>query len=162
MKTKLSLPLLFLLFLALSLSACQLNVSRDPSGGLTVETSITEDALQKVINEALDDSKMKSIQVELKSGYAQVSGEREREKDASKTDSFSFRLELGVSAGRLTASISNVKVDGFTLDDAQISRWNEKIAEFLQKAGQKHENVTLEAVSVTPQQVQMTWHVDKK
>src|SRR5689334_13351230 len=98
--------------LALLLSACQANISRNNDGSLTVETNLSQQELQEAINASIADPLVRSLTVSFQSGYALVNGQRQHLNDASKTDDLSFRLDLGVNNGQLTATISNAELDG--------------------------------------------------
>ncbi len=154
--------LLFVLLLAALASACQRNISRSADGSLSLETSITAQALQEAISAAIADPLIKEISVSLQSGYVLVSGERQRLNDSSKTDMLSFRLDLGVSSGKLTASVSQATLDDQPLDQARIENWNATIAARLQKIGQNRANAVLQSVVITSDSVQMTWQVNRK
>jgi len=158
--------LLYFLTLALLVSwvasACQMNISRSGQGVLAVETSISQEALQSAIDAAIADPLVKELSAALQSGYVLVSAERGRSNNPDKTDTLSFRLDLGVSNGMLTASISNAVLDGVPLDPQRINTWNENIASRLQKIGQNQSNVTLQAVRITPDGVWMTWQIVKQ
>ena len=98
---------IFLLVVVLPLSACQRNISRNGDGTTDVETTVTQQELQGAINDGIADPLIQELTVSLQSGYMLVSGTRQRLNDASKSDTLSFRLDLGVSNGQLTATISN-------------------------------------------------------
>ncbi|GAB4462378.1 MAG: hypothetical protein Kow0070_21280 [Anaerolineales bacterium] len=82
--------------------------------------------------------------------------------DAGKTDTLAFRLDLGVSNGNLSASISQATLDGQPLDQARIDHWNKTIAARLQKTGQNRADAVLESVFIAPDGVQMTWQVSRE
>ncbi len=153
---------LFALLLVAFTNACERNITRSEDGSLRVETSITAQALQEAIQAAIADPLIKEINVSLQPGYILVSGQRERLNDSSKTDTLSFRLNLGVNDGQLTAVVSQTALDGKPLDQARIDHWNETIADRLQKMGQNRANTTLQSVTITPEGVQMTWQVSRK
>jgi len=152
---------IFLLVFALLLSACRANVSRNNDGSLDVETVITQQELQEAINAAIADPLIKELNASLQSGYVLVSGTRERLNDPSKTDSLSFRLDLGVNNGQLTSTISNIQFDGFTVEQNRIDHWNTTIANRIAIIGQKNPNSTLKSVNVTSSAVTMTWTISK-
>ncbi len=143
------------------LSACRANISRNGDGSLTVETSITQPELQDVITSAIADPLVKSVTVSLQAGYIDVAGERQRLNDASKMDTLTFRLDLGVNNGLLTSTISNAQLDGKPLEQARVDNWNQTIANRLTKIAQKNPNATLQSVSITTTGVSMTWLVKK-
>ena len=155
---KLSLMLVLLLFLT---SACKANISRNNDGSLDVETSITQQELQDVISASIADPLIKELSASLQSGYVLVSGTRERLNDPGKTDTLSFRLDLGVSNGQLTTSISNAQLDGVPLDQDRVDHWNETIANRLSMVGTRNPNSTLKAVTITPDSVTMIWTVSR-
>ena len=162
-RTRLFLSLAALLILvSLLTSACQFDVSRNDDGSLTVETSISAQELQTEISDAIADPLVQDVQVSLQTGYILVTGQRQRLKDSSKTDSLTFRLDLGVSNGQLTASISEAQIDGKAMEQSRIDNLNQTIANRLQKLGQKRANATLQSVNVTAESVSMTWLVTKK
>jgi hypothetical protein len=152
---------ILLLAFVFLLSACRANISRNGDGSLTVETSITQQELQAVITSSIADPLVKNVTVSLQSGYINVSGERQRLNDASKTDMFTFRLDLGVNNGQLTSTISNAQLDGKPIEQARVDNWNQTIANRLARIGQKNPNATLQSVSVTTVGVSMTWIVKK-
>lgn len=155
---KLSFLLVFVLLIA---SACKANVSRNGDGSATVETTASQQELQDIITSSIADPLVKDITVSLQSGYITVTGERQRLNDASKTDTLSFRLDLGVSNGQLIASISNAQVDNVVIEQPRIDNWNTTIANRLSNIGSRHNNAALQSVTITPQQVTMTWLVTK-
>ena len=156
---RLSALLIVLVFLV---SACKANISRNDDGSLNMETSISQQELQEVISASIADPLIKDLTVSLQSGYVLVSGTRERLNDNTKTDTLSFRLDLGVSKGQLTTSISNAQLDGVPIEQNRVDHWNETIANRLALLGQKNQNSTLESVSITPDSVTMTWTVTKQ
>jgi len=153
--------LIFMVLGLLLLSACRANISRNGDSSATVETTITQQELQDVISASIADPLIKNVTVSLQSGYVTVSGERQRLNDASKSDALSFRLDLSVSNGQLTSSISNAQLDGVPLEQNRVDNWNQTIANRLSKLGQKNQNSTLQSVSITPQAVTMTWNVTR-
>lgn len=147
------------IILMLTLSACKANISRNDDGSLTVETSVTQAQLQEIISSSIADPLIKSLTVTLQQGYVSVTGERERLNDASKTDTISFRMDLGVSNGELTASISDAQIDGVSIEQARVDHWNQTIANRIANIGSRNENAKLQLVSITPEEVLMTWNV---
>ena len=155
---KLSVLLIALLFL---ITACKANIARDADGSLTVETSISQQELQSAISGAIADPLVKNITVTLQSGYILVSGEHEHLNDNSKTDTLTFRLDLNVSNGQLTSTISNALLDGKPIEQNRVDNWNQTIANRIAKIGQKRPNTTIQSVSITHNAVTMTWKVTK-
>ncbi len=159
MKTpKLSILLILLLVMT---SACRANISRNENGSLTVETTVSQQELQDAINASIADPLIKELTVSLQSGYALVTGKRQRLNDASRTDSLSFRLDLGVRDGQLTATISDSLLDGIPIEPNRVDHWNQTIASRILILGKKSPNSSLQSVKVTSDAVTMTWTVSR-
>ena len=105
---------------------------------------------------------MKNLTVSLQSGYVLVSAERQRLNDSSKTDSLTFRLDLSASGDQLTATVTNAQIDGVTIAQNRVDNWNQIIANRLSNFGKRTGKATLQAISVTPASVTMTWSVAKQ
>ena len=155
---KLSLLFVALVFLV---SACRANISRNEDGSLAVETTIGQQELQEAITASIADPLIRELTASLQSGYVLVTGQRERLNDASKTDTLTFRLDLGVSNGQLTAAVSNAQLDGLPLDQNRVDNWNHTLASRLVILGKKNPNSSLEAVNVTTDAVNMTWKISR-
>ena len=153
---------LSLLFLVVLLStACTRNIVRNDDGSLAVETKISQQELQQVITSSISDPLVKNVTVSLQTGYVLVSGEHQRLNDANKTDSLTFRLDLSVSNGQLTAKVTDAKIDGVIIAQNRVDNWNQTIANRLSNWGKKTGKATLQTISVTPASVAMTWNVTK-
>lgn len=155
---RISAVLIALVFLV---TACKANISRNQDGSLDVETTISQQELQDVISASIADPLIKELTVSLQSGYVLVSGTRERLNDSSKTDTLNFRLDLGVSNGQLTSSISDAQLDGVPIEQSRVDHWNETISNRIAILGNKNPNSTLQSVVITPNAVTMTWVIDK-
>jgi hypothetical protein len=154
------LALLFLV--ALLVIACKKDIVRNDDGSLTVETTISQQELQEVITSSIADPLVKNVTVSLQSGYVLVSGERQRLNDSSKTDTLTFRLDLSVSNGQPSAVISNAQVDNMSIEQKRVDNWNQTIANRIAIIGRKSEKATLQAISVTPESVTMSWKVTRQ
>lgn len=160
MKTVKSLILLSLVGALLN-SACRANISRNNDGSLSVETTISQQELQEVVSTSIADPLISELNVSLQSGYALVTGTRQRLNDASKNDTLSFQLDLAVSNGQLTATVSNATLDGKPLEQSRVDHWNETLANRIAIVGKKNPSSSLQTVNVTPEAVTMTWTVSK-
>ena len=156
---RISILLVTLLFLLTS--ACKTAIARNEDGSYDVEAAISQRELQRVITASIADPLVKEITVSLQSGYVLVTGERQRLNDNTRTDTLSFRLDLGASNGQLTSTISNAQLDGFPIEQGRVDLWNQTIANRLEILGQKYKNSTLKSLSITPQVITMTWNVKK-
>ena len=150
---------LIMYVLVFMLSACKANIARNDDGTLTVETAISQQELQDVVSAAIADPLVKNLTVTLQSGYVLVSGERQRLNDASTSDILTFRVDLTVTNGQLTSSISNAQLDGQSVEQNRIDHWNQTIANRLSNPGQRSQNSTLQSISISPEAVTMTWIV---
>lgn len=151
-----------LLLIVLLISACKADIARNDDGSLTVETTISQQELQEVITSSIADPLVKNVTVSLQAGYVLVSGERQRLNDTSKTDSLTFRLDLSVSNGQPVATVTDAKIDGVAIEQNRVDNWNQTIANRLSNFGGRNENATLQAISITPESVTMTWNVVKQ
>ncbi len=161
MKTTSKTMSILLIVLMFLLSACKANISRNQNGSFDVETTISQQELQEAITVSIADPLVKEITVSLQSGYVLVTGERQRLNDASKTGNLSFRLDIGVSSGQPTASVSNAQLDGVPIEQNRVDHWNETIAKRIALLGQKYSKGTLKSVAITPSAVSMTWNVTR-
>jgi hypothetical protein len=150
---------LFLIGACAATSGCERTFFRDSDGSLGVTTQITQTELQTAITSGIADPLVKSVDVQLESGYMLVTGQRQRLNDPTKSDTLSFRLDLGVSGGHLTATVSNAQVDNVPVEAARVSLWNTTIANRLEDLARRSPNATLQAVTITPQAVSLTWQV---
>lgn len=158
---KMSLVLSVFVLTAVLLSACQYNVRRNGDGTASVETTISQQEVQDAVSAAIADPLVQNVTVSLQSGYVLVTGERQRLNDNSKTDALSFRLDLGVSDGHLTATLSDALLDGAALDQARVDEWSARISNRLAQIGQRSERASLQAVSISPEAVTMTWVISR-
>ena len=153
---------LSLLFLVVLLSAaCTRNVVRNDDGSIAVETKISQQELQQVITSSISDPLVKNVTVSLQTGYVLVSGEHQRLNDANKTDSLTFRLDLSANNGQLTATITDAKIDGVSIEQNRVDNWNQAIANRISNFSKKTGKATLQTVSITPESVTMTWKATK-
>jgi hypothetical protein len=150
-----------LLLVLLLISACKANISRNDDGSLAVETTIAQDQLQEVISASIADPLIKELTVSLQSGYVLVLGTRERLNDPGKTDTLTFRLDIGASNGQLTTAISNAQLDGVSLDQERVNHWNETIANRLSMISGKTPKSTLTSVMISPEKINTIWTVNR-
>jgi hypothetical protein len=158
---KLSILFLVLVPLTLLTSACKANISRNSDGSFTVETTVSQQQLQEAISDSIADPLIQEITISLQNGYILVTGAHQRLNDTSKTDSLSFRVDLGVSNGQLTASISNAQLDSHPVEQSRVDHWNQTLVNRIANLAQKNLNSTLQTVIITPSAVTMTWNVTR-
>ena len=158
MKTKI-MTLVLLGILALTVSACSINIERNDDGSLTVESSMTEESLQDVFESAIADPLMRDFTADLHNGYVLVTAERERVM-GDEVDTLIFRLDLGVSEGHLTATVSDAQLNDQPLEEERVEVWNERIAAKLERSGRRNPNSTLQTVTISEDAFTMTWRIE--
>jgi hypothetical protein len=145
--------------LALLIGACQVGLSRNPDGSLRVEGTMSEEALANEVRAAVADPLIEQVDVTLENGYARCRLVRKRPTGGGQ-DELSFRLALGVVDGHLTATLSDVDVNGFAPTVSLLAAWNQRIASNLERAGRRTPNSTLQQVDINPDGIQMVWRVE--
>jgi hypothetical protein len=144
---------------AMLVSACSINVDRNPDGSLRLDVNLPESTIQEEIAAALDDPLINEVRVDLKQGYISVEAERRRV-FGDEIDLLSFRLDLGIADGHLTAAISEAKVNDQPFDQAVVAVWNERIAKKLEDAGKRNPDATLQSLSIDDTALHFTWRVE--
>jgi hypothetical protein len=157
---------LFITFLiiisVLLLSACEARIARNADGSYTLETTVSEADMQTAITASLADPLIQELSVDLKSGYILTTGTRKRLNNSGQIDTLSFRLDLGVNAGQLTASISDALLDGLPIAQDRVALWNERIANRLSNSANRNPNSRLQSVGVSENLVTLTWKIEPK
>ena len=161
MKQKTSLLLAVWLMAVLLLSACSLNFEQNPDGSTRMEITLDEVAMQTRIQQSITDPLVEEVIVELQDGYVDVSGARRNEQTGN-LDTLRYRLDLGTEDGHLTAVISEVFVNDFPLLPDWVAPWNEAIANNLAASGQNNPNSSMEAVTITADQVALVWRIEPR
>ncbi len=160
MNKLLRIVLLWGLTVGLLTVGCTARATRAPDGNLQVETEITAEQLQSVLEEALADAKVQEVSVTLNDGFITVSGAKQRP-NSDKTDTLSFRLDLNVNDGHITATVSDVKLNEITITASWLEPVNKIIAQNLEKLGQQDSNYTLQSLTITSAKITMVWVVKK-
>ena len=159
-KTNFWFVLTAMVFLSLALSACSGELERNPDGSLKFTTLMSEADLQEEIDQSLGfHGSQATVQADIVDGYIVVNVERERVQYEG-VDTLSFRLDLGVGDGHLTATASDVVFNGFDVNPERIEQWNQNMAEKLAQAGGQRPNSTLQSVSVGSDAVTMVWRIE--
>ena len=144
---------------SLALGACSIVVYRNPDGSLRLEVNLPESTIQEEIAAALDDPLITDLQADLRQGYIYVTAERKRVVGDG-TDMLTFRLDLGTTAGHLTAVISDAKINDEPVDEAYVDIWNERLAKCLENAGKRNPDSSLQSVSVSDDSLDFIWRVE--
>lgn len=156
---KLSITLGLLIVMVMAMSACSVEVERNTDGSLKVESSMTEASLQAELEAAIADSQMQDFVADMRDGYITVTATRQRP-GSDQTDDVSFRLDLGVADGHLTATISEFKLNGLPVNEERVTTWNERIADKLERAGQSNANSSLQSVTIGQDTLTMVWRIE--
>ncbi|MBN1936505.1 MAG: hypothetical protein JW934_17720 [Anaerolineae bacterium] len=142
-------------------SACRLGVGRGDDGALQITTSLTEEKLQSQLAAAIADPSTQNLTIDLREGYALISGERKRD-NSDTVDTLSFHLTLGVQDGHLTAAISDTQINGKGVQGDAVDAWAERIVSWLEQIGKNNANSSLQSVSIGDDKITMVWRVEKK
>lgn len=153
------LGVLLLMALAVILSACGLRLDRNPDGSLRLETNMSEQSLQSEIDRAIADPLITNFTTDFQNGYVTVRADRKRV-GSEVVDSMTFRLDLGVQDGHLSAVISEVQINALPVDEARVAVWNETIATRLERAGKRNPDSTLQEVVVSQEDITMVWRIE--
>lgn len=148
--------------LVLVLSGCSVDFARNDDGSLTATGVISGDSLAREVELALAerDTQIVGSDVTLQNGYMDIVLERARDDDSGTVDTISFKMELGVEDGKLTATVSDVQVNGEAANEERVEKWAERITKRLANQQAGNDRRTLEAVTVTPDSVEMVWHLE--
>jgi len=159
MKTTHWLATVGLAMMALLMSACSIDIDRNTDGSLSVAAKMSAESLQDEIRAAIKDPLVEDLDVELRDSYILVSGDRGRT-TGDEVDELSFRLDLSADDGRLAVVVSDAKINNRPIDEGRVALWNQRLANNLTRAAQRHPNSTLTSVQITREGVVMTWHVE--
>ena len=147
-----------LLVALLLLSACSIEVRRNPDGTLTASTTMTEESVQSEVQAALSRFALQNVQVDFQNGGIDVIAERPRVQ-LGVHDAIAFRIELGVYDGALTATVTDLEINGMLARNEAGEEWNQRIAERLQRAGGRRPNSQLTQVTVSDDAVTLVYEV---
>jgi hypothetical protein len=148
-----------LVLAGLFLSACTIGVDRNPDGSLRVDVNLPEATIQDEIDQGLNDPLIKDLNADLREGYIFVTADRKRV-ESDVVDQLTFRLDLGVKDGNLTAAISEVQINGKAADPAYVDVWNQRLANRLEKAGRRNPDATLQSVTISGDAVKFVWRIE--
>jgi hypothetical protein len=151
--------LALLIVAALSVTACSIDLERNPDGSLSVESAMSAESLQSEIAAGIDDPLVKEFEVDMHDGYMAVSAARQLP-NSDHVDELTFHLDLWVNDGHLAATIRDARLNNQPIDAERVATWNERIAERLERAGRRNANSTLQQVTITPDALRMTWRVE--
>jgi hypothetical protein len=159
MFSKRMISLVLVAVIGATMSACSWNAERNADGSWTVTGRITETEMQGEITAALADPLIRDVQVDFEDGYILATAQRES-LDGLRVEEMTFRVDLGIINGHLSIMISNVLLDGAPMEDAQVTVWNERLANRLENAGERHPNSTLESITLTQTDLTMVWRAE--
>jgi hypothetical protein len=150
---------LALSIVGLLISACTIQVDRNPDGSLSLAVEVPESTIQEEIAAALNDPLIQSLEVDLHQGYFSVQADRKRA-IGGEMDVLTFRVTLGENDGHLSAVVSEAKLNGEPINDEIVAVWNVRIANNLEQAGKRRPDCTLQSVSVTEDSLSLLWRVE--
>jgi hypothetical protein len=144
---------------ALVAGACSIDVERNADGSLEIETVLTEESVKNEIAKGVDDPQVNFLTLDMKTGYALVAMERDRDSGIG-VDAISFRVDLRVEDGHLAADVTEAVWNDFPIPQELVDIWNEEIAADLEAEGKKDPDSTLVAVNLSEDALTMQWHVE--
>ena len=148
------------LLIGATMSACSFSLERNEDGTWTATGAISETETQQIIDDGLADPLISNVQLQFHDGYITVTADRSSV-DGTRIDALSFRLDMMVVNGHLGVVISDVRLNGEPFDPGMVDVWNQRLANRLERAGQRNPNSTLQAVTITDNEVTMVWHLTK-
>lgn len=155
---------IILLLAALALTACRrgevVDVQRNPEGGVTVTTRLTEADVNAAVTDALAlavNPLLRNPQVDLQNGVIVVNGEHEQ-RDGSGTVSGSFNVTLTVQNGTILAQVSSLNIEGVDISDERLARFNERLANgFAVRANRENRQITINSVTISDDAIEVTF-----
>ncbi|GAB4527223.1 MAG: hypothetical protein OHK0046_44810 [Anaerolineae bacterium] len=156
--------LLFLIsfILPLLLVACRagdVTARRNPEGGIDITSRLTEADVNTVIGEVLaevDNTLLRDPQVDLQNGIIVINGEHDRRSGEGRVAG-SLTATMTVQDGALLVQVTEVNIEDVTLDDARISRINERLANRFQlRADPDSRAVNFTSVTITDETLEIT------
>lgn len=151
--------LIGLVALGLLLSACSIRLDRQPDGSLRMETSMTQEQISTEIRLAISDPTVNDLKVELRNGYIQVTGSRQRPSGSS-SDNLTFRMDIKASGGKLSVVVSQAMLNGSPMDKEIIEQWNERIARQLERSAFRNPNASAQSVGITPEAISFVYRIE--
>lgn len=150
-----------LVALAVILAACgraNVNVQREPGGGVSVTVTLSEADINAVVAEALDVANplLREPQIDLQSGAIVISGEHELA--SGQRVSGTVTLTLSVQDGGLLAQTTAVNIEGVDLSDERVARLNAQLAAaFQRRAARDNPVITMTSVTITDSQIEFVF-----
>ncbi len=157
MGTKKMLLVATLAVLAMAASACTIDVERNDDGSLQVSSVMTAESLAA---EFESDARNDNVTVEIRDGFMLVDAEgHERNGDEFVA---SFRADLGLADETLTVDISDAVYNGWDVSDDIVQRWDDAIADALNRAAREHPNATLTSVAADDGQIELEMRIETR
>ncbi len=140
---------------ALLASACSIDVARNADGSLQVDAVISEESLA---GELERDPQNENVTVDIRDGFVLVTADRTDVRGV--TGAVAFRADLGVADDHLTVTVSDAQFDGFPIPDTVVARWNEGLANAIERAARRHPDAALLAVDLAGDELALEWRVE--
>lgn len=151
--------LVMALFTTLSMAACTWTIERNEDGSWSVTGTITQAEVQDIIDDSLADPLISNLRTDFHPGYIDVTADRVNP-DSGQVEPMSFRVTMFVVNDHLGVSVSDVVLAGQPINPTLVDTWNQRMATRLERAGQRNPNSKLLSVSITEDDLTMSWHVE--
>jgi hypothetical protein len=155
-----------LIIAALALVGCQgqFNVERNPEGGADVTITLSESDINTAITQALSEREnplLRDPQVDLQPGQIVVSGIHDRN-DGSGEVSGTLTATVTVQNGALLAQVTQANIQGVSLSDERIARFNERLAQNFGQRVNNQDGFTMQSVTITDSDMQIKFNIQQQ
>jgi len=158
--------MLFVIFgAALALVGCggRINVERDGDGGLNISVALTEADVNALITDAINnqpDRLLRDVSADLQNGQIVVTGVYDRA--GGESTNGSITLAASVTEGLLDVEVRDIDIEGYDADDARLADLNARIVDGLNNRANRDNNVTIQAISITDDELNLTVNVRRQ
>jgi hypothetical protein len=149
-----------LMVVGLLVAACgaSLNIKTNEAGDTVIEVGVPESVVNTILREAVSSGDTENdllttiTGVDMKTGLITVTGTR-RLADGTEAPG-SFDLALGTENGALTATVSNVQIQGYEFTEEQVAQLNTRIAQSLSASASDNDSSEINSVAITDNSIQ--------
>lgn len=165
MNIRIVLLTLVLPFLLIGCNRANVDVERNPDGGVTVTATLSESDVNAAIDEALSQAEnplLRDPQVDLQAGQIVVNGQHER-RDGGGTVSGSLTITVSVQGGLVAAQITQSDIEGFDLSDERIAQFNERLSNSLSRRAERDRGlITVQSINITDDALEIVFTAQRQ
>lgn len=133
------------------------SIQFDPEGGVDVTVTLSEREVNTLIADAFSSQAnplLRDPNVDLQSGQLVITGEHDR-RDGGGRVSGSITVTIAAVNDDLAITITDVQIEGITLDDARVTGLNQALQDrFLTRLNRDNSGVRVESVMLTDDQLE--------